>query len=323
MSKASLFSVLLVLMWCAYASPNTSQASAAISDAIRDLQAFKPEIVLPSYNASPPESQLKVSDDGREVDELMTAGAVRAESNDTTRFVSTQNTTRKKEIPNLASNEVLLGERLIDESESTPHVVGCADGSCDVTEANVTDDVNEGFSRLGALAGTAQDVSLHQTQTGQATIFKGTSIECESYRLGLRDCCTDDGLLDGLIRCPSSMQVLQRAKNEKRVIALGRYKPHRFSNTRHVYCVFPTKLARIIQFYGRQGQLHILFGTPKHPDCRGLTPEQLESMHFDQLNLSEFIQDVRDKTRLPADNAQDGPNAARVESLFQQGRAHD
>ena len=322
MGKACIFLVLGLFMWCAHASPNIQQASAAIQDAMQDMRAIKPEVVIPFFNESPSESQLQVSDLSCDVDELMRAGVVRAESDPTTRFVTTQNTTRKKESLNPDSEEVQMSERLIDEPESTLSV-GCADGSCDVTQADVSDDVNEGFGRLGALAGTAQDVSLHQTQQGEATIFKGTSTECESYRLGLRNCCTDDGLLDGLISCPASMQVLQRAKNEKRVIALGRYKPHRFSNDRHVYCVFPTKLARIIQYYGRQGQLHKLFGTPKHPDCSGLTPDQLESMNFSLFDLSEFIQDVKDKTSIPADNRGDAPNAAHVESLHQQGRAHD
>lgn len=143
------------------------------------------------------------------------------------------------------------------------------------------------------------------------------------YSLGTRDCCTDAGFLDGLIHCPADMQALQRAKNEKRVVALGHYKHHALGTTRYVYCVFPTKLARIIQFDGRQGQLHIPFGTPEHPDCRGLTPEQLEGMDFKQLDLSDFIEDVTAKTTLPADNASDAPNAAHVEALFKKEAAYD
>jgi hypothetical protein len=322
MGKAGLFLVLGWFALCAHASPNTNQASVAIQDAMQNMHDFKPELVIPSFNAAPPESRLQLRDDEEEVDELMRAGVVRAQADETAQFViNTQNTTGKKTTP----DDVLSAEQRMNESESTSSIssFGCADGSCDVTRADVSDDINEGFSRLGALAGTAEEASLHQTHSDEATIFKGTPIECESYRLGLRNCCTDDGLLDGLIRCPASMQVLQRAKNEKRVIALGSYKPHRFSNVSYVYCVFPTKLARIIQYDGRQGQLHKMFGTPKYPDCSGLTPEQLESMDFAQFNLSEFIQDVTDKTSLPADNVAEAPNVAHVESLYQQGRSHD
>ena len=322
MSKICLFSVLGWFVLCAHASPDTSQASVAIQDAIQNMRAFKPEQVIPSFNAAPSESQLQVSDDEQEVDELMRAGVVRAQADETTTFVmNTQNTTGEKTTP----DEVLLAEQRMNESESTSSIgsVGCADGSCDVTAADVSDDVNEGFSRLGALSGTAESAALRQTHVNEATIFQGTPIKCESYPLGFRNCCTDDGLLDGLLSCPASMQVLQRAKNEKRVIPLGTYRPHRLSNVNWVYCVFPTKLARIIQRDGRQGQLHKTFGTPKYPDCSGLTPEQLERMDFSQFNLSEFIQDVKDKTSLPADNMGEAPNAVHVESLYQQGKSHD
>lgn len=201
--------------------------------------------------------------------------------------------------------------------------IGCADGSCDLTHDEPSDDANEGFSRLGALAGVAEDAALHQTQTGEATIFKGDALKCVTHPLGTRDCCTDSGFLEGLMHCPPDMQLLQRAKVENRVIALGDYWDDVYGSKRYVYCVFPTQLARIIQFQGRQGQLHIPFGTPKHPDCRGLTPEQLEHMDFSQFDLSAFIQDVTQKTMLPADNASDAPNATHVESMFEKGVPHD
>ena len=201
--------------------------------------------------------------------------------------------------------------------------VGCADGSCDLTKDETSNDANEGFSRLGALAGVAEDAALHQTQTGESTIFKGDVLTCITHPLGSRNCCTDSGFLDGLMHCPPEMQQLQRAKVEKRFIPLGDYWDDLYGSKRYVYCVFPTKLARIIQFQGRQGQLHIPFGTPKHPDCRGLTPEQLEHMDFKQFDLSEFIADVTNKTTLPADNASDAPNAIHAESLFEKGLPHD
>ena len=565
MNKACVLWVLWVL-WlfasCLYAAPNTTQATAAIQDAKRYMNALHPEDVIPSYQANPPESNLKLSEDGT-FGEMVNAGQKRAEDDETARFVTTQNATRGKITQNPKAEEIQFAERLIDTSdaaiheachyepvpcletrvdktcdESMTHVqkscrddlivhvhrldfpdimritsknnaldltqctqkprfchqqrsitlharcehldihvtyagaplgllkaptcddptfivdasnapeffqvhiqtteywsdadewahmdclsftlptpngmcvpestdaclnpnqtklidgapitrrcwgqaqtyrcpgsitstcgplldegcsntasvctatdnnacehvsktfqctektcfpdkevcsspVGCADGSCDLTHDETSNDANEGFSRLGALAGAAEDTALHQTQTGEPTIFKGEPQECEKYWLGSRDCCTDNGFLDGLLQCPASMQPLQRAKNEKRVVDLGHYKHKKLGTTRYVYCVFPTKLARIIQFQGRQGQLHIPFGTPKYPDCRGLTPEQLEHMDFKQFDLSEFIEDVTNKTTLPADNASDAPNATHAQSLHEKGLPHD
>ncbi|WP_343118844.1 conjugal transfer protein TraN, partial [Escherichia coli] len=42
------------------------------------------------------------------------------------------------------------------------------------------------------------------------------------------------------------------------------------------YCQFDSKLAQIVQQQGRNGQLRIGFGSAKHPDCRGITVDELQ-----------------------------------------------
>jgi len=58
------------------------------------------------------------------------------------------------------------------------------------------------------------------------------------------------------------------------------------------YCCFSTLLARIIQEQGR-AQLGIGWGTPKHPECRGLTVAELQAIDFTQIDLSEYIADLQ------------------------------
>ena len=201
--------------------------------------------------------------------------------------------------------------------------IGCADGSCDTTHADESDDTNEGLSRLGALAGAAEDAAVRQTDINDANIFKGDVADCEKFPLGTRDCCTDKGFLEGLMHCPASMQVLQRAKVENRALALGHYKHHLLGTTHYAYCVFPTKLASIIQIQGRGAQLRIPFGTAEQPDCRGLTPKELEGIDFKALDLNAFIKEVTNKTMLPDSRAIDATNITHADALFKEGRAHD
>ncbi|MDP3706141.1 MAG: conjugal transfer protein TraN [Legionellaceae bacterium] len=201
--------------------------------------------------------------------------------------------------------------------------VGCADGSCDLTFVDVSDDINEGVSRLGTVAGTAQEVATNQVQSQQPGIFRGGMQECEKYMWGMRDCCTDDGFLDGIINCPRELQVLQQAKREHRVAYVGHYKPHRFSTTRYRYCVFPTKLAGIVQIQGRFAQLGIGFGSVWHPDCRGVTPEELERINFKALDLSEMVAELVGKKNLPQDATIDAVNSVHVNAMHDKGRAHD
>jgi len=60
------------------------------------------------------------------------------------------------------------------------------------------------------------------------------------------------------------------------------------------YCCFNSKLARIIHEQGRP-QLNTdirSWGSAKHPNCRGFTPEEFASLDFDKIDLSEYYADI-------------------------------
>jgi conjugal transfer mating pair stabilization protein TraN len=60
------------------------------------------------------------------------------------------------------------------------------------------------------------------------------------------------------------------------------------------YCCFNSKLARIIHEQGRP-QLNTdirNWGSAKHPNCRGFTPEEFASLDFDRIDLSEYFEDI-------------------------------
>ena len=63
-----------------------------------------------------------------------------------------------------------------------------------------------------------------------------------------------------------------------------------------VYCVFNSRLGRIIQEQGRL-QLQAFapdgrWGDAEHPNCRGFTPEEFQMLDFSQMDLSEYFQDI-------------------------------
>lgn len=65
------------------------------------------------------------------------------------------------------------------------------------------------------------------------------------------------------------------------------------------FCCFNSKMARIIQEQGRR-QLKSFngFGSVEHPECRGLTPEEFQSLDFSKIDLSEYFGDLH-RTLLP------------------------
>ncbi|HEO1455340.1 TPA: type-F conjugative transfer system mating-pair stabilization protein TraN [Legionella pneumophila] len=209
------------------------------------------------------------------------------------------------------------------EKTVCPGKVGCSDGQCDTSKNETSDDMAEGLSRLGALAGVSADVSSNQVRSGESAIFTGSATECKKYPLGFRDCCTDSGWGDWIKHCPQDLQVLQRAKQENRVVYLGSYKKHKLGSHHYAYCIFPTKLASIVQIQGRGGQLGIPYGTAQYPDCRGLKPEELERINFAALDLSPIQQELIARMALPNNDGINNANQSHVERLKQQGRAHD
>lgn len=67
-------------------------------------------------------------------------------------------------------------------------------------------------------------------------------------------------------------------------------------------------MARIIHQQGRS-QLNTIggFGSPENPDCRGLTPEEFQSIDFSKIDFSEYYGDlVPDTQAQMTDKVNDG-----------------
>ncbi len=215
-------------------------------------------------------------------------------------------------------------ERCVSQPDICMPELPCTDGSCDTTTAEQSHDMGEGVSRLGALIGAASTVSDNQIASGSPQIFTGEAIDCEKYVLGFRDCCTDSGWGDWVKNCPAELQALQKAKADNRAVYLGRYKKHKLDLDHHyAYCVFPSKLGAIIQIEGRKNQLGISFGKAQEPDCKGITPEQLERINFEKLNLSPIEQDFMSRFQAPDVARAMQTHNAHVEQLNQAGKPHD
>ncbi|MFA0125903.1 conjugal transfer protein TraN, partial [Vibrio sp. 10N.261.48.A2] len=66
------------------------------------------------------------------------------------------------------------------------------------------------------------------------------------------------------------------------------------------YCVFDSKLSRIIQEQGVKGQLGISLGTPKSPICGAITPEQMQQINFDVMDFSDFYAEMNENVQIPS-----------------------
>ncbi|EEU6180098.1 type-F conjugative transfer system mating-pair stabilization protein TraN, partial [Salmonella enterica] len=170
--------------------------------------------------------------------------------------------------------------------------VFCLDGECDKAQSGKSNDFGEAVSQLAALAAAGKDVAALNGIDVRA--FTGQAKFCKKAAAGYSNCCKDSGWGQdiGLAKCSSDEKALAKAKTNKLTVSVGEFCSKKVLGVclekKRSYCQFDSKLAQIVQQQGRNGQLHISFGSSKHPDCRGITVDELQQIKFDQLDLTNF-----------------------------------
>ncbi len=157
------------------------------------------------------------------------------------------------------------------------------------------------ISILGSLGDLKNSLPEKELDPNKASIFCGNSSKCRrSFDSSkLFDCCHKRGSegrgamigLD-LRRCSKEERDLFEKAKEGKCHRVGHIKD--ILKAEHVYCCFPTKLARIIQEEGRK-QLGLDWGKPEKPKCQGLSLSQLQSIDFEKIDFTDFIEELGEK----------------------------
>lgn len=140
-------------------------------------------------------------------------------------------------------------------------------------------------------------------------IFTGKTLKCRKTTAGYNNCCSDSGWGQniGLAGCNNQEKELGGAKQKGLAISVGEYCSKDVLGVcvekKRSYCVFNSKLAKIVQKQGRKDQLNIGFGSKKNPNCRGLTLEEFEQINFDIINFNEFYNDLNNQIDIPTEEA--------------------
>lgn len=185
--------------------------------------------------------------------------------------------------------------------------VFCPDGECDKAQSGKSNDFGEAVSQLAALAAAGKDVAALNGIDVRA--FTGQAKFCKKAAAGYSNCCKDSGWGQdiGLAKCSSDEKALAKAKTNKLTVSVGEFCSKKVLGVclekKRSYCQFDSKLAQIVQQQGRNGQLHISFGSSKHPDCRGITVDELQQIKFDQLDLTNFYEDLMNNQKIPDSGA--------------------
>ncbi len=202
----------------------------------------------------------------------------------------------------------------------------CTDGSCVLDSNGKNDMFARAVSELAAAAAAGKDVA--SLNSSDVKIFTGKGISCKKFAVGFSNCCKDSGWGQdmGLSSCSSEEKALGKAKQKRLTVYVGEYCSKKALGVcvekKRGYCQFGSKLAQIVQQQGRLWQLGIGFGSGKSPDCRGITPEELQRINFSKIDFSAFYDDLNNGSDIPGDNSQMEKMKARMKALFDQGSSH-
>ncbi|MFM2591314.1 type-F conjugative transfer system mating-pair stabilization protein TraN [Vibrio sp. TBV020] len=176
----------------------------------------------------------------------------------------------------------------------------CLDGDCYDATPSQSNDFDKSAASLAALAKAAEGLG------NPPLIFTGKGMQCTDKAFGFADCCKDGGWGTGigLAECSEEEEALGQAKEQGITIALGEYCADKILGAcirkKKGYCVYDSKLARIIQEQGVRGQLGISLGSAQQPLCEAITPELLQQINFDHIDFSEFYDDMHESANVPS-----------------------
>ena len=221
----------------------------------------------------------------------------------------------------LASGSVTAcGAGLGNAGGSCGGVAWCVGADCESVGAPS----NTGFVNATARLNMVTEMGGDGFDRGSLRFFTGDRRVCRIRWGGLANCCRNSGALVGLGNCSAAERELGRQRHDGNTRYLGSYCAKRtffgFCTRRErAWCVFGSKLGRILQVQGR-AQLGIGWSS-----CRGLTVAEIERIDFERLDLSEFTENLMDgsmepSVSLPGTGDTQGAMRTRIRDFYRRGR---
>ncbi|OEE72846.1 type-F conjugative transfer system mating-pair stabilization protein TraN [Vibrio genomosp. F6] len=207
----------------------------------------------------------------------------------------------------LQQNGVCVEEKVTKECQETSCKITqmecgeqsfCLDGDCYEATPTLNDEFDQSAAALAGLAAAAEGLG------NPPKIFTGNAMKCDIKLAGFNDCCKDSGWGQGLgAGCSDGEKALGDAKEKGLTIYVGKYCAKKVlgacTRKKKSYCVFDSKLAKIIQQQGVLGQLGKSLGSAKSPTCNPITPEELSAIDFEHIDFQEFYPDMTEGMELP------------------------
>lgn len=170
----------------------------------------------------------------------------------------------------------------------------CPDGNCTADVGQTHTPSMAGFARAASYLSVLQEMT-ETLDTSTLEVFRGENKRCKDNNFGFFTCCQNPSNS----QCNAMERELRIDRDEQRTHYVGRYKNCDIRalffcilwRDYKSFCTFPSKLARIVVVQGR-AQIGKAYGGPRNPDCSGFTLQELPTVDFEAMDLSEYHSDV-------------------------------
>ena len=174
----------------------------------------------------------------------------------------------------------------------------CLDGNCpEAYKANQgsNDEIANAIAQLEMLSNIKK--GMIDSNALKFDIFSATLKRCHNKKFH-SNCCPDNGsglfISLGFHKCSKDDAALIAERRKSKCEYVGEYCAKKEKITRiclrktKSYCCFPTVLAKAIH-RGARDQLGKNLGSAEHPNCGGLTLEDIEKIDFSKVDFQEFF----------------------------------
>lgn len=179
----------------------------------------------------------------------------------------------------------------------------CVGGLCE----GMTDESNKDFANAAAwltmLDEAAKDFRA-SVDMQNATLFAGTARNCKVTALDFMNCCKDSGWANGIFSdCSEDELALMDRVQAKAAVYVGTYCSKKVLGVciqkRRSYCTFNSQLGMVFQKEIRRLS-RAGWGDVKSPNCAGLRLDEIETIDWEQIDLSEAFVDMMNEASVPS-----------------------
>ncbi|MEW0118182.1 conjugal transfer protein TraN [Escherichia coli] len=239
------------------------------------IQGFKPQESIPGYNANPDETKyyggVTAGGDGG----LKNDGTTEWATGETGKTITESFMNKPKDILSPDAPFIQTGRDVVNRADS---IVGNTGQQCSAQEISRSEYTNYTCER---------DLQVEQycTRTARmelqgSTTWETRTLEYEMSQLPAREV---NGQYVVSITSPVTGEIVDAHYSWSRT---------------YLQKSVPMTIT-VVQQQGRNGQLRISFGSAKHPDCRGITVDELQKIQFDRLDFTNFYEDLMNNQKIP------------------------